>query len=45
MDRETFNKAIISYINDNKKSISNLMDYAKKRNVNKKVKDKVGVWL
>lgn len=45
MDRETFNKAIISYINDNRKNISNLMDYAKKRNVNKKVKDKVGVWL
>jgi predicted transcriptional regulator of viral defense system len=45
MDRETYNKAIQGYINDNSKCIPNLIDYAKKRNVSKKVKDRIGVWL
>lgn len=45
MDRETYNKAIQGYVNDNKKCITNLIDYAKKRKISKKVKDRIGVWL
>lgn len=45
MDRETFNKAIQGYIADPKKNISRLMEYAKLRRVNKKVKAMIGVWL
>jgi predicted transcriptional regulator of viral defense system len=45
MDRETYNKAIQGYVNDPKKSISNLIEYAKKRNMFKKVNDRIGVWL
>lgn len=45
MDKETYNKAIQAYINDANKCISNLIDYAKQRNVLKKVKDRIGVWL
>ena len=45
MDREIYNKAIIGYINDNGKNITNLLEYAKKRNIHKKVRDRIGVWL
>ncbi|MCT4612123.1 MAG: type IV toxin-antitoxin system AbiEi family antitoxin domain-containing protein [Clostridia bacterium] len=45
MDVEIFNKAIISYIKDPKKNIPKLMEIAKKRKVEKKVYDKIGVWL
>lgn len=45
IDRETYNKAIQSYITDAKKSIPHLQDYAKKRHILKKVKDRIGVWL
>jgi predicted transcriptional regulator of viral defense system len=45
MDRETYNKAIQGYINDNSKNISKLIEYAKKRNLSKKVKSRIGVWL
>lgn len=45
MDKEVFNKAIQSYIRDDKKNISNLLDYAKQLRVLKKVKDLIGVWL
>lgn len=45
MDRETYNKAIQAYINDSNKSISNLIKYAKKRNLLKKVSERIGVWL
>ena len=45
MDRETYNKAIINYINDNEKNITNLLEYAKKRNIHKKVRERIGVWL
>lgn len=44
-DREIFNKAIQGYVNDPKKNIPNLMMYAKKLRVQKKVKDLIGVWL
>lgn len=45
MDRETYNKAIQGYVNDPKKSVTNLIEYAKKRKMLKKVTDRIGVWL
>ena len=45
MDKEIFNKAIMSYVNDSKKNIPNLIEYAKVLRVSKKVKDLIGVWL
>lgn len=45
MDVELFNKAIQAYINDPKKNISKLMEFAKARGVTKKVYDKIGTWL
>jgi len=45
MDKEIFNKAIQGYVNDPKKNIPNLMLYAKKMRVQKKVKELIGVWL
>ena len=45
MDREIYNKAIINYISDSQKNITNLLEYAKKRNVHKKVRERIGVWL
>ena len=45
MDREAYNKAIQTYINDEKKNISNLLDYAKRRNVHKRVRERIGIWL
>lgn len=44
-DKEIFNKAIQGYVKDLKKNIPNLMIYAKKLRVEKKVKDLLGVWL
>lgn len=45
MDKEIFNKAIQGYVNDPRKNIPNLMRYAKKLRVQKKVKELIGVWL
>lgn len=45
IDRETYNKAIQSYISDPNKNIANLLEYSKKRRILKKVKDRIGVWL
>lgn len=45
IDRETYNKAVHGYVNDPEKSVSNLIKYAKKRNMLKKVEDRIGVWL
>lgn len=45
MDKEIFNKAIQNYVKDPKKNIPNLMQYAKKMRVQKRVKDLIGVWL
>ena len=45
MDIEIFNKAILNYIKDPQKNISKLMEYAKVRKVEKKVYDKIGLWL
>lgn len=45
MDRTDFKEALQSYIKDNDKDISALMDYAKERKVVKKVQSLIGVWL
>lgn len=45
MDKEIFNKAIQSYIKDSNKNIKNLMEYSKKRNIQKKVKNIIGLFL
>lgn len=45
MERETYSKAIRAYVGDAKKNIAYLLDYAQRRRVLKKVKDRIGVWL
>lgn len=45
MDKEIFNKAIQHYINDPKKNISLLLEFAGQLRVKKVVKDLIGVWL
>lgn len=45
MDREILNQAIHAYVQDKHKSISNLLDYAKKLRAYKKIQTWVGVWL
>lgn len=45
IDKEIFNQAIKSYINDNSKDISTLIEYARKMNIEKKTKMIIGMWL
>ena len=45
MDRVDFKEAIQSYIKDEDKDISALMEYARDRKVVKKVQSLIGVWL
>lgn len=45
MDKEIFNKAILSYISDSEKNIPRLTEYAKKLHVMQKVQTIIGVWL
>ncbi len=45
MDRTDFKEAIQSYIKDEEKDISALMEYARERKVVKKVQSLIGVWL
>lgn len=45
MDKEVFNKAIQSYIQDEEKNINRLMEYAKVFKVGNKIKIYIGVWL
>ena len=45
MGREHFQAAIQSYIKDEDKDISTLMEYARERKVVKKVQSLIGVWL
>ena len=45
IDKEIFNKAIKAYIEDKQKNISHLIDYSKKLNIEKKVKNVIGMWL
>ena len=45
MDRESYNKAIQGYVADTKKNVPKLLEYAEKRRILKKVKNRIGVWL
>lgn len=45
MDKETFNRAIQSYVADPEKSIPKLLEYAETLRVKKVAKDLIGVWL
>lgn len=45
MDRTIYKEALLSYINDEDKNISRLMEYARARKVVKKVQNVIGVWL
>ncbi len=45
MDKEVFNKAIKSYVNDSKRNITNLMDYAELMTIKKKVSRIMGMWM
>ena len=45
MNREDFKEAIQSYIKDEDKDISALMEYARERKVVKRVQSLIGVWL
>lgn len=45
MDAELFRKAIQRYVSDPRQNVSQLVKYAKKRNMMKRVEDRVGVWL
>lgn len=45
MDRQIFKEAIQSYIKDEEKDISLLLEYAAERKVLKKVQGLIGVWL
>ena len=45
MDKETFNKAIQSYIADSERNIPRLLEYAKKLRVMQKVQTIIGVWI
>lgn len=45
MDKEIFNKAVRSYVEDTAKDIPRLMRYARELRVTQKVKNLIGVWL
>lgn len=45
MDRQDYKEALQSYIKDDEKDISALMEYARERKVVKKVQSMIGVWL
>jgi predicted transcriptional regulator of viral defense system len=45
MDREIFNKAIQSYVQDTEKNIPRLMEYAHLLRIAKTAKNLIGVWL
>ncbi|SFG48652.1 Transcriptional regulator, AbiEi antitoxin, Type IV TA system [Lachnospiraceae bacterium C7] len=45
MERQDFKEALQSYIGDEDKDISLLMEYAKERKVLKKVQSTLGVWI
>lgn len=44
-DREIYTKAIQRYVADPQKSVPRLLEYAEKRRILKKVKDRVGLWI
>lgn len=45
MERESFVKAIHGYVSDPRKNIARLLEYSKLRRVNKKARERIGLWL
>ncbi|MEG1435537.1 MAG: hypothetical protein RSD45_08270 [Gordonibacter sp.] len=45
IDAEIFRKAVQAYVNDERHSISRLIEYASKRGMSKRVEERVGIWL
>ncbi|MCR4999302.1 MAG: type IV toxin-antitoxin system AbiEi family antitoxin domain-containing protein [Lachnospiraceae bacterium] len=45
MNREDFRQAVLTYIQDDRKDVGALMEYAKERKVRKKVQTMIGIWL
>lgn len=45
MDKEMFNYAIKAYVQDSKKNIRSLLDYADEMNIKNKVSNIIGMWL
>jgi len=45
LDKEIVNQAIRNYINDPRKNVSNLLEYAKKMRAENKVRIIIGMWL
>ena len=45
LTKETFRKAVMSYVNDSNKDIAKLMEYSAKRKVRQKVQSIIGMWL
>ncbi len=45
LDKEIFNKAILNYLNDNKKNLNLLIQYSALMNVSEKMKTYIGMWL
>lgn len=45
MDRGIYNGAALGYIGDPKKNVAKLLEYAAKRRVLNKVKERTEVWL
>lgn len=45
MERDDFKTAISSYVNDKRKNTQNLLEYAQRRRVSKKVHMVIGPWL
>jgi hypothetical protein len=45
MERESFVKAIQAYVSDPRKNVAKLLEYSKLRRVNKKVRERIGLWL
>ena len=45
LEREDLKKALLAFINEPKKDIAKLMEYARARKVVAKVQSRIGVWL
>jgi predicted transcriptional regulator of viral defense system len=45
MERESFVKAIQTYVSDPRKNVAKLLEYSKLRRVNKKVRERIALWL
>ena len=45
LEREDLKKALLAFINEPKKDIAKLMEYARARKVVAKIQSRIGVWL